>query len=300
MESEHSLESFCDALWLEEGLSSATRAAYRSDLQSLGEFLSDSKCGRALHQARPEDLLAYIALRHTSSKSTSANRRLSCMRRYYRWLMQRGIRGDDPSAAIRSARQPARVPHTLSEEQVETLLKAPDTATLLGLRDKAMLECLYATGLRVSELVSLGLAQVSIRDAVVKVVGKGNKERLVPLGEEALHWIGRWLREGRSVVLGARTSDALFPTAQAEPMTRQRFWVMTQKLRTQGGHSRSAVAARPATRFCHAPAQPRSRPAGGSASSRTRRHHHHTDLHPCGTRAVAPVACGASPEGLNG
>jgi len=235
MESEHSLESFCDALWLEEGLSSATRAAYRSDLQSLGEFLSDSKCGRALHQARPEDLLAYIALRHTSSKSTSANRRLSCMRRYYRWLMQRGIRGDDPSAAIRSARQPARVPHTLSEEQVETLLKAPDTATLLGLRDKAMLECLYATGLRVSELVSLGLAQVSMRDAVVKVVGKGNKERLVPLGEEALHWIGRWLREGRGVVLAARTSDALFPTSRAEPMTRQRFWVVIKNYAGKAG-----------------------------------------------------------------
>jgi len=235
MESEHSLESFCDALWLEEGLSSATRAAYRSDLQSLADFLSDSQCGRALPQARPEDLLAYIALRHASSKSTSANRRLSCMRRYYRWLMQRGIRGDDPSAAIRSARQPARVPHTLSEEQVETLLKAPDTATLLGLRDKAMLECLYATGMRVSELVSLRLAQVSMRDAVVKVVGKGNKERLVPLGEEALHWIGRWLREGRSVVLGARTSDALFPTAQAEPMTRQRFWVLLRNYARKAG-----------------------------------------------------------------
>jgi len=235
MESEHSLESFCDALWLEEGLSSATRAAYRSDLQSLADFLSDSQCGRALPQSRPEDLLAYIALRHASSNSTSANRRLSCMRRYYRWLMQRGIRGDDPSVAIRSARQPARVPHTLSEEQVETLLKAPDTATLLGLRDKAMLECLYATGMRVSELVSLRLAQVSMRDAVVKVVGKGNKERLVPLGEEALHWIGRWLREGRSVVLGARTSDALFPTAQAEPMTRQRFWVLLRNYARKAG-----------------------------------------------------------------
>jgi integrase/recombinase XerD len=235
MESEHSLESFCDALWLEEGLSSATRTAYRSDLQSLAEFLSDSKCGRALHQARPEDLLAYIALRHISSKSTSANRRLSCMRRYFRWLMQRGVRGDDPSAAIRSARQPARVPHTLSEDQVETLLRAPDTATLIGLRDKAMLECLYATGLRVSELVSLQLAQVSVRDAVVKVVGKGNKERLVPLGEEALHWIGRWLREGRGVVLAARTSAALFPTSRAEPMTRQRFWVVIRNYARKAG-----------------------------------------------------------------
>lgn len=226
MDTEHGLEAFCDALWLEDGLSPATRAAYRSDLQSLATYLRNSQCGRTLVEARPDDLLAFIAFRHAGSKPASANRRLSCMRRYFRWLLQKGVRNDDPSAAILSARQPARVPPTLSEDQVEALLAAPDTSKLLGLRDKAMLECLYATGLRVSELVSLRLVQVSLRDAVVKVVGKGNKERMVPLGEEALHWTRRWLAEGRGSLLGARTSDALFPTAQAEPMTRQRFWVL--------------------------------------------------------------------------
>lgn len=235
MDIEYGLEAFCDALWLEDGLSPATRSAYRSDLQAFAEFLQSSTVGRSLAQAHPEDLLAYIAFRHAGSKTASANRRLSCLRRYFRWLMQRGIRNDDPSAAIRSAKKAARMPHALSEEQVEALLAAPDPTTPLGLRDKAMLECLYATGLRVSELVGLRIAQISMRDAVLKVVGKGNKERLVPLGEEALHWIGRWLREGRAGLLGARSSDALFPTALGEPMTRQRFWVLVGNYARRAG-----------------------------------------------------------------
>jgi len=235
MDIEYGLEAFCDALWLEDGLSPATRSAYRSDLQAFADFLQSSTVGRSLAQANAEDLLAYIAFRHAGSKTASANRRLSCLRRYFRWLMQRGIRNDDPSAAIRSAKQAARMPHALSEEQVEALLAAPDPTTPLGLRDKAMLECLYATGLRVSELVGLRIAQISMRDAVLKVVGKGNKERLVPLGEEALHWIGRWLREGRAGLLGARSSDALFPTALGEPMTRQRFWVLVGNYARRAG-----------------------------------------------------------------
>ena len=186
MHKDHGLEAFCDALWLEDGLSPATRLAYGRDLKAFAQFLSESGCSRQLSDARAEDLLAYIAARHPQSKASSANRRLSCMRRYYAWLMQRGLREDDPSAGIRSAKQGPRFPHTLSEEQVEALLKAPNIDETLGLRDKAMLETLYATGLRVSELVGLRVAELSLRDAVLRVVGKGNKQRLVPIGEEAL------------------------------------------------------------------------------------------------------------------
>ncbi|NCX73376.1 MAG: site-specific tyrosine recombinase XerD, partial [Betaproteobacteria bacterium] len=176
-----------------------------------------------------------IASRHSDSKASSANRRLSCLRRYYGWLMQRGLRKDDPSAGIRSARQSPRFPKTLAEEQVEALLTAPDTAGLLGLRDRAMLETLYATGLRVSELVGLRVSEVSMRDAVLRVIGKGNKQRLVPLGEEALHWVQQWLADGRSRLLAGKSSDVLFPTAKGEPMSRQRFWVLIKQYAIRAG-----------------------------------------------------------------
>ena len=226
---DHGVEAFCDALWLEAGLSPATRLAYRRDLRALSLFLEASGCSRGLSQAGAEDLLGYIASRHKDSKASSANRRLSCMRRYYAWLMQRGLRSDDPCAGIRSARQAPSMPHTLSESQVEALLKAPDTTEPLGLRDKAMLETLYASGLRVSELVNLSLSEISLRDAVLRVVGKGNKQRLVPLGEEALYWVQQWIAQGRQALLGRKSSDVLFPTAQGEAMSRQRFWVLVKR-----------------------------------------------------------------------
>jgi len=235
MRDEHGVEAFCDALWLEGGLSPATRLAYRRDLLAFTRFLDQSGCSRELLHARHEDLLAYIASRHSDSKASSANRRLSCLRRYYGWLMQRGLRKDDPSAGIRSARQSPRFPKTLAEEQVEALLTAPDTAGLLGLRDRAMLETLYATGLRVSELVGLRVSEVSMRDAVLRVIGKGNKQRLVPLGEEALHWVQQWLADGRSRLLAGKSSDVLFPTAKGEPMSRQRFWVLIKQYAIRAG-----------------------------------------------------------------
>ncbi|MEY2717674.1 MAG: Tyrosine recombinase XerD [Pseudomonadota bacterium] len=235
MHADHGVEAFCDALWLEDGFSLATRLAYRRDLNAFALFLSDTGCARGLSEARAEDLLAYIAARHPNSKASSANRRLSCLRRYFAWLMQGGLRQDDPSAGIRSAKQAPRFPHTLSEEQVEALLQVPDTEDLLGLRDKAMLETLYASGLRVSELVSLRVAEVSLRDAVLRVVGKGNKQRLVPLGEEALYWVQQWLGKGRGVLLGAKPSDVLFPTAKGEAMSRQRFWVLIKQYAIRAG-----------------------------------------------------------------
>ncbi len=235
MHKDHGLEAFCDALWLEDGLSPATRLAYGRDLKAFAQFLSESGSSRQLSDARAEDLLAYIAARHPQSKASSANRRLSCMRRYYAWLMQRGLREDDPSAGIRSANQGPRFPHTLSEEQVEALLKAPNIDETLGLRDKAMLETLYASGLRVSELVGLRVAELSLRDAVLRVVGKGNKQRLVPIGEEALYWVEQWLSQGRASLLGARSSDVLFPTAKGEAMSRQRFWVLIKQYAIAAG-----------------------------------------------------------------
>ncbi|MEI6546023.1 MAG: site-specific tyrosine recombinase XerD, partial [Burkholderiales bacterium] len=148
---------------------------------------------------------------------------------FYRWLVRERHRTDDPTLRIVAARQPQRFPHTLSEGQVEALLGAPDPATPLGLRDRAMLETLYATGLRVSELVGLSSVSVSLVDGVIRVVGKGNKERLVPLGEEARHWIERYLGEARPQLIGARASDALFVTARAGPMTRQMFWTLIKR-----------------------------------------------------------------------
>jgi len=222
------IDAFCDALWLEDGLSRNTLAAYRRDLAALAAWLADST-REPLHEAGVADLQAYIAARHPGSRPASSNRRLTVFRRYYRWLVREGVRDDDPTLHIRSARQPPRFPKTLSERQVEMLLAAPDLGTALGLRDRAMLETMYATGLRVSELVGLQTVRVALNEGVVRVVGKGDRERLVPLGEEAREWIVRYLREARAQLLGARVADALFVTQRGGPMTRQMFWTLIKR-----------------------------------------------------------------------
>jgi len=222
------VDAFCEALWLEDGLARNTLDAYRRDLTLYAGWL-EREGGPALAEAGAGELQRYIAARHPGSKATSANRRLTVFRRFYRWLVREGRRGDDPTLQIRSARQAPRFPKTLSEQQVEALLAAPDTATPLGQRDRAMLETLYATGLRVSELVGLRTVEVGLNEGVVRIVGKGDKERLVPLGEEARAWIERWLREGRRELLGARPSDALFVTRLGGPMTRQMFWTLVKR-----------------------------------------------------------------------
>jgi integrase/recombinase XerD len=222
------IERFCEVLWLEDGLSRNTLAAYRRDLTMLDEWLRAG--GRKpLAEAAEADLQAYIAARHPDSRPSSGNRRLSVFKRFYRWLVRERCRTDDPSARIRSARQPPRFPGSLSEAQVEALLAAPDVESVLGLRDRAMLETLYATGLRVSELVDLSVLSVALNEGIVRVIGKGDKERLVPLGEEARSWITRWLQGGRAQLLGARASDALFVTQRAQPMTRQMFWTLIKR-----------------------------------------------------------------------
>ena len=228
------VESFCEALWLEDGLSRNTLDAYRRDLSSYAQWLR-SESAHALADAGGDDLQRYIAARHRASKATSANRRLTVFRRFYRWLVRERRREDDPTLHIRSARQPPRFPKTLSEQQVEALLGAPAVDTTLGQRDRAMLETLYATGLRVSELVGLRTVEVGLNEGVVRIVGKGDKERLVPLGDEARDWIERWQREGRRELLGARTSDALFVTRLGGAMTRQMFWTLVKRYARAAG-----------------------------------------------------------------
>jgi integrase/recombinase XerD len=222
-----SIDAFCDALWLEHGLSRNTLDAYRRDLRLFSEWLARSHSA-SLDTASEEHLNGYIAARR-ADKATSANRRLSVFRRYYAWAVREHRAAADPTIKIRSAKQPPRFPSTLSEAQVEALLGAPDIETPLGLRDRTMLELMYASGLRVTELVTLKTVEVGLNEGVVRVMGKGSKERLIPFGEEAHGWIERYLRDARPALLGARAADALFVTARGEGMTRQQFWNIVKR-----------------------------------------------------------------------
>ena len=217
------IDRFVDALWIEDGLSRNTLAAYRRDLTLYAGWLAAAH-GRALDSSSEADLLEYSVVRHDGSKATSANRRLTVFKRYFRWGLREHLVSIDPTLKLRAARQPLRVPKTLSEAQVEALLAAPDIQMPLGLRDRTMLELMYASGLRVSELVTLKSVHLSLSDGAVRVTGKGAKERLVPFGEEAHAWITRYLAQARAIILNGRASDALFVTARGGPMTRQMFW----------------------------------------------------------------------------
>jgi len=221
--SQEALEGFLDALWMERGLSAHTLAAYRRDLAALGLWLEQR--GRTLIAARRDDLLSYLAERVAGgAKPRTTARLLSSVRRFFRYQVREGRLAEDPSARIDSPRLGRPLPRSLSEEEVEALLAAPDLGDVLGLRDRAMLEVLYACGLRVSELVSLTLAQLNPRQGVLRLFGKGNKERLVPLGEEALDWLDRYLRDARPALMGPQLGNCLFPTARGRAMTRQAFW----------------------------------------------------------------------------
>ncbi len=228
------IDRFCDALWLEHGLAPLTLAAYRRDLRLYAQWLLQS-AGRALDATTEADLLAYMADRHAATRSTTANRRLSVFRRYFRWALREHRVAADPTLRLQAARQPLRVPKTLSEAQVEALLAAPDSATPLGLRDRAMLELMYASGLRVSELVSLKTVHLSLDDGVLRVLGKGSRERLVPFGEEARVRLLDYLSRGRGVILGGQRSEALFVTARGDAMTRQTFWRIVKRGARQAG-----------------------------------------------------------------
>jgi integrase/recombinase XerD len=221
------IDAFIDALWLEEGLSRNTLAAYRRDLTLYGRWLLER--GRALDTTTEADLQAYFSARHAASKPTTANRRLTVFKRYFRWALRERRLTVDPTLKLQSAKQPLRVPKTLSEAQVEALLQAPDVATPLGLRDRTMLELMYASGLRVSELVTLKTFHVGMNEGVLRVMGKGSKERLVPFGQVARDWIVRYLAEARPAILAGQQTEDLFVTARGQGMTRAMFWVIVKK-----------------------------------------------------------------------
>ncbi len=227
---QHAIDAFIDALWLEDGLSRNTLAAYRRDLTLYGAWLAAEAQGqRALDQTSETDLNSYFALKHASSKATSANRRLTVFKRYFRWALREHRMGVDPTLKLQSARQALRVPKTLSEAQVEALLTAPDEQTPLGLRDKAMLELLYASGLRVSELVGLKTFHLGLNEGVLRVMGKGSKERLVPFGQMARVWLVKYLAESRPAILGQQQTDDLFVTGRGSGMSRVMFWMLVKK-----------------------------------------------------------------------
>lgn len=223
------LDRFIDMLWLEDGLSSNTLAAYRRDLQALSDWLRQQPDGHTLVTASELDLASYAAARHAGSLPSSAGRRLSVFRRFYRWATREGLSLDDPTVRMDAPRQRMRLPGTLTEAQVEALLAAPDTDEPLGLRDRAMLELLYASGLRVSELVTLKSVHVGLSENVLRITGKGSKERLVPFGVEASDWLTRYLGQARAQILGGQVSDALFVTGRGDAMSRQMFWKLIKK-----------------------------------------------------------------------
>ena len=231
--SQSSIDSFVDALWLEDGLSPNTLAAYRRDLTLYAQWLDAQ--GLALNDSTETLLNSYFAAQHATTRATSANRRLSVFKRYFHWALREGSIHADPTLKLQSAKQALRVPKTLSQAQVEALLHAPDVDTPLGLRDRTMLELMYASGLRVTELVSLGVLDVSLNDGVLRVLGKGSKERLVPFGEVARSWLERYLADARAVILDGQQTSDLFVTARGSRMTRVMFWIIVKKQAVAAG-----------------------------------------------------------------
>lgn len=233
--SQTALDTFLDAVWLEDGLSRNTLAAYRRDVWLYAQWLAAQTPPLALDDTTELHLQDYFAARHAQTRATSANRRLTVLRRYFHWALRERRIGADPTVRLLAARQPLRVPQTLSQAQVEALLQAPDTATALGLRDRAMLELMYASGLRVTELVTLQTHQIGLQECVLRVTGKGDKERLVPFGQEAQRWIERYLHSARGAILGAQQTPDLFVTARGAGMTRVMFWMIVKKYALAAG-----------------------------------------------------------------
>jgi len=222
------LDAFCDAMWLEHGLARNTLAGYRSDLALFGRWLFETH-GKNLIAARSEDLSGWLAKFSLRAKPTSQRRLLAAWRRYYRYLLLNGRITEDPTLKLDPPLPTPRFPRTLSEAQVEALLAAPDTDTALGLRDRCMIEVMYASGLRVSELTGLKVFALDALDGVVRVLGKGSKERIVPLGEIAADWVRRYLSTARPQLLNGRVCDELFVSRLGAAMTRQRFWAIIKQ-----------------------------------------------------------------------
>lgn len=227
------LDTFIDHLWLEDGLSKNTLESYRADLSQFATWLA--KQHKQIMLANSADIQQYLAVKFPQSKPRSIGRLIASMRRFYRYCLRENLIQTDPTLQIESPKLPRSLPKSLNEQEVEDLLNAPDIGSAIGLRDRAMLELLYASGLRVSELVTVKVNEVSTQDGVVRVTGKGSKTRLVPMGEEAAEWITKYLKESRPEILQKRLSDALFVTARAEAMTRQAFWYLIKRYALQAG-----------------------------------------------------------------
>jgi integrase/recombinase XerD len=228
------IELFLDSLWVERGVSDHTLTAYGSDLQGLS--LALDKKGKDLRSAKREDLLDYLAKRvQQGAKPRTTARLLSSLRRFYQYLLREGRIEQEPTAQIDAPKLGRPLPKSLTEEDVETLLLAPNIEEPLGLRDRAMLEMLYASGLRVSELVGLKLGEVSMSQGVVRIFGKGGKERMVPMGEECMEWLQQYMNEARSELLSGRVADAVFVTRRGAAMTRQAFWYLIKRYARQAG-----------------------------------------------------------------
>jgi len=230
------LDEFGDTLWLEDGLSRNTLESYRRDLNKFATWLQQNR-SISLLQGTHADIQGFLAQLVVTQKAraTSTSRAISSLKRLYQYLLRQNKISVDPTLQIATPKLPRSLPKTLTEQDVELLLQAPDVDTPLGLRDRTMLEVLYASGLRVSELVGLTVAQLSLDMGVVRVMGKGSKERLVPLGEEALEWIRRYLAESRTVLLNNQVTSAMFVTARGEGMTRQMFWYLIKRHAKHGG-----------------------------------------------------------------
>jgi len=236
---ETAINTFLDALWMERGLSENTLAAYRNDLSGFALWLENNQRHDLLHAAKG-DVLSYLTYRLEQKYSPRSSARfLSCIRRFYRHLLREKKIHDDPSAQIEAPKLGRPLPKTLTEADVEALLASPDVKTAMGMRDRTMLEVLYACGLRVTELVSLKMSQVNLRQGVIRVTGKGNKDRLVPLGEEAQDWLERFLETARDELLHHAPCEALFPSNRRQFMTRQTFWHMIKR------HAKAAGITKP-------------------------------------------------------
>jgi integrase/recombinase XerD len=234
------LDRFSDGLWLNDGLARNTLESYRRDVAQFAAWLEEAS-GKPLAEAEAADIQRHLAwqVEGKRAKPRTTSRLVSALKRFFQFAVREGLRADDPAAGLESPKLPRSLPKTLSEEEVESLLAAPPVDTLQGLRDRAMLETLYASGLRVSELVGLKTIQVGMDTGVVRVLGKGAKERLTPLGEEAMTWIERYQREARPLILAGRKSEALFVTARGSAMSRQAFWGLVKR------HARAAGIAKP-------------------------------------------------------
>jgi len=235
------IDAFCDQLWLQDGLAATSLASYRRDLTAFAAWLE--RRGLGLLDVERAHCDAWLADQFAAkAKASSVARRLSALRRFYRLHVAQGTLGADPTLRVRAPKKPRRLPKHVSEAQVEALLAAPDVKTPLGVRDRAMLETLYATGLRVSELTGLRRSQVAHDAGVVRVVGKGSKERLVPMGDEAIAWMSRYLRDVRPELAGETKRDEVFLTQRHAPLTRQGFWALIKRYATRAGIARTALS----------------------------------------------------------